>query len=122
MAKSAFQERRRAAVERLPEFEALREAGRRIKDATLAHLDFYLEAFEGRVVEQGGHVHWCRTPEEARQTILGICRGAGARSVAKGKSMIAEEIGINDFLEGNGIAPIETDLGEYIIQPRREPP
>ncbi len=54
--------------------------------------------------------------------MLAICRAAGARTVTKGKSMIAEEIGINDHLEQNGIAPIETDLGEYIIQLRHETP
>ena len=54
--------------------------------------------------------------------MLEICRAAGARTVTKGKSMIAEEIGLNDFLEANGITPVETDLGEYIIQLRHEPP
>src|SRR5690606_16100168 len=67
-------------------------------------------------------VHWCRTAAEARETILGICRAAGARTVTKGKSMIAEEIALNDFLEEKGIEPVETDLGEYIIQLRKEPP
>ena len=46
----------------------------------------------------------------------------GAKTVTKGKSMVAEEIGLNDFLEGNGITPVETDLGEYIIQLRHELP
>jgi L-lactate dehydrogenase complex protein LldF len=54
--------------------------------------------------------------------VLEICRGAGARSVTKGKSMISEEIALNEFLEDNGITPVETDLGEYIIQLRHEPP
>ena len=67
-------------------------------------------------------MHWARTPEEARAAVLKICRASAARTVAKGKSMIAEEIGLNDFLERHGLTPVETDLGEYIIQLRREPP
>ncbi len=122
MAKTGFPLKRLAAIERLPEFDALREEGRRIKNHTLEHLDFYLETFERKVVERGGKVHWCRTPGEARETILAICRSVDAKTVTKGKSMIAEEIALNEFLESNQIVPIETDLGEYIIQLRHEPP
>ena len=120
--KHGFVQRRLDAVARLPEFEALRDQATAIKDHTLAHLDFYLERFEQKVLEAGGHVHWCQDAEEARQTILSICRASGARTVTKGKSMIAEEIALNDYLEENGIEPVETDLGEYIIQLRREAP
>ncbi|MGE0717052.1 MAG: LutB/LldF family L-lactate oxidation iron-sulfur protein [Alphaproteobacteria bacterium] len=120
--RTGFQQRRAAAVAALPEFERLRDEGRAIKDHTLANLDWYLERWEEKVLAAGGHVHWCRTAAEARDTILGICRAVGARTVTKGKTMIAEEIALNDFLEENGIRPIETDLGEYIIQLRREPP
>ncbi|MFT6583589.1 MAG: L-lactate dehydrogenase complex protein LldF [Alphaproteobacteria bacterium] len=119
---TGFVANRAAAAARLPEFEALRDQARDIKNHTLANLDYYLEAFEAKVIEQGGHVHWARTAEEARQIILDICQDAGAKTVSKGKSMIAEEIGLNDYLEANDIAPIETDLGEYIIQLRKEPP
>ncbi|HZU89208.1 MAG TPA: LutB/LldF family L-lactate oxidation iron-sulfur protein [Stellaceae bacterium] len=121
-AQTGFPLRRRLAVERLPEFEALREEGRAIKDHTLAHLDFYLELFEQKVVMAGGRVHWARTADEARALVLQICRSVGARIVAKGKSMIAEEIGLNEHLAAHGMTPVETDLGEYIIQLRREPP
>src|SRR5215470_4776828 len=122
LARTGFPLRRRLAIERLPEFEALREAGRAIKDHTLAHLDFYLEFYESKVVASGGKVHWARTPDEARAAVLQTCRSVGAKTVTKGKSMVAEEIGLNDFLEANGIIPVETDLGEYIIQLRHEPP
>jgi L-lactate dehydrogenase complex protein LldF len=61
-----FPARRAAAVAALPEFEALREEGRRIKDHTLAHLDFYLEAFAERVERAGGQVHWCEDAAAAR--------------------------------------------------------
>ncbi|HUK06715.1 MAG TPA: LutB/LldF family L-lactate oxidation iron-sulfur protein [Stellaceae bacterium] len=122
MMKTGFQGKRAQAVARLPEFEALREAAKGIKNHTLEHLDFYLETFERNVTTRGGQVHWCRTPAEARETVLAICRRLGAKTVTKGKTMIAEEIALNDFLEASGIAPIETDLGEYIIQLRHEPP
>jgi L-lactate dehydrogenase complex protein LldF len=67
-------------------------------------------------------VHFARTAEEAREIIARICREAGARTVTKGKSMIAEEVGLNAHLEAAGIVPVETDLGEYIIQLRNELP
>ncbi len=89
---------------------------------TLAHLDLYLETYEARVLASGGVVHWAETAEHARDIILDICRKANARTVTKGKSMITEEIGLNDFLEKNDIRPVETDLGEYIIQLRGEHP
>ncbi len=114
--------RRQAAVDRLPEFEALRDAARDIKDHAIAHLDLYLERFERRVEESGGTVHWCETPGEARDLVLRLCREVDARMVTKGKTMIAEEIGLNPFLESHGIVPVETDLGEYIIQLADEPP
>ncbi len=117
-----FAGRRAQAVAALPEFDQLRDQARDIKDHVLANLDYYLERFEETVVRQGGHVHWCETPDEARRTILELCRAVGARTVTKGKSMIAEEIGLNEFLEENGIEPVETDLGEYIIQLAGEPP
>src|SRR5437764_12082606 len=122
LARTGFPLRRRQAIERLPEFEELREQGRAIKDHTLAHLDFYLELYERNVVAAGGQVHWARNAEEARAAVLEICRAVGAKIVTKGKSMVAEEIALNDHLEANGITPVETDLGEYIIQLRHEPP
>lgn len=118
----SFPEKRRQAVARLPEFEALRDEGIAIKNHALDNLDFYLERFETRVTELGGTVHWCRDAAEARETILGICRDAGAKTVAKSKSMIGEEIAINDHLAAHGIEAVETDLGEYIIQIRKESP
>jgi len=120
--KPQFMARRTAAVANLPEFERLRDIGRDIKNHALANLDFYLETFEANVQRAGGQVHWCSTAEDARAAVLEICRNAGARTVTKGKSMISEELGINAHLEAHGIAPIETDLGEYIIQLRQETP
>ena len=75
-----FIDKRGKAVGKLPEFEALRDEGRDIKAHVLENLDFYLEEFEARVVELGGQVHWCQTGAEARETILSICREAGAKT------------------------------------------
>ncbi|MGZ9033785.1 MAG: lactate utilization protein B, partial [Rhodospirillales bacterium] len=120
--KAGFPVKRRMAVDRLPEFDALRDAAREMKDHTLAHLDLYLECFTEKAEASGTHVHWCADAEAARQAMLQICRDSGARTIAKGKSMIGEEIGVNEFLEKEGFRPVETDLGEYIIQLRHEPP
>jgi L-lactate dehydrogenase complex protein LldF len=120
--KTGFCTKRALAAERLPEFEALRDISLEIKNHVLANLDLYLEAFEAKVIERGGHVHWAKDAAQARQIILDICQKVGARTVTKSKSMVAEEIALNDFLEEHSVTPIETDLGEYIIQLRHEPP
>ncbi|HET6467017.1 MAG TPA: LutB/LldF family L-lactate oxidation iron-sulfur protein [Geminicoccaceae bacterium] len=120
--KTGWQAGRARAAARLPEFEALRDAGRDIKNHALAHLDLYLEAFEAKVLAQGGKVHWAEDAAQARAIVLDLCRAAKARTVTKSKSMIAEEIGLNAWLEANGILPMETDLGEYIIQLAGEAP
>ncbi len=92
-------------ISRLPEFEELRDEAVAIKRHTLANLDFYLESFERNVEAAGGKVHWCRDAAEASETVLAICRDLGAKTVTKGKSMIGEEIAVNDYLEANGIDP-----------------
>jgi L-lactate dehydrogenase complex protein LldF len=120
--RAGFIEKRANAVAALPEFEQLRDNARDIKNHTLEHLDLYLEAFEEKVREQGGAVHYAETGQQARELIFGICRRLGARTVTKGKTMIAEEIGLNEYLAEHGVEPVETDLGEYIIQLRDEPP
>lgn len=120
--KVGFVERRAAAAAKLPEFEQLRDASRDIKNHTLANLDHYLETFEANVTANGGHVHWARNAAEARDLVLDICRSVEAKTVTKGKSMISEEIALNDTLEKSGLEVVETDLGEYIIQLRKEAP
>ena len=117
-----FVARRASAKLALPEWGDLSNEAKALKDHTLAHLDVYLETYERNATAAGAKVHWAATAGEARDIILGICREAGARTVTKGKSMVAEEIHLNRHLEANGIAPVETDLGEYIIQLRGEMP
>jgi len=122
MAEGGFQKKRADAAAHLPEFDALRDAAKVLKDHTLAHLDLYLEAFEKNATRQGTVVHWARDDAEARAIILEICRKAGAKTVTKSKSMVSEEIGLNEALETAGIDPVETDLGEHIIQLAGEKP
>lgn len=121
-AKGGFIDKRRAAVENLPEFTQLSQHGREIKEHTLQYLDFYLERFEQQVHAQGGQVHWASTSAQAREIILNLCQAVDARSITKGKSMISEEIDLNACLEAAGFTVVETDLGEYIIQLADEPP
>ena len=121
-AQAGFGVKRRKAIEGLPEFDALCDQATAIKDHVLDHLDVYLERFEAQVFASGGMVHWCEDAKEARDIILKLCQSVNAKMVTKGKSMVAEEIGLNPFLEANNIRPVETDLGEYIIQLADEPP
>ncbi len=113
---------RTAARAKLPEFEALREIGRDIKNHTLANLDLYLEAWEKKATAAGANVHWAPTAADAREIILGICQSANAKMVTKGKSMISEEVGLNAHLQAAGMEVVETDLGEYLVQIRKETP
>src|SRR5947209_3878409 len=107
---------RREAFGDFPEGEKLRDVAREIKEATLQHLDRYLEQLIDNVGRLGGKVQFAWTAAEARGVILEIARQVGARMAVKSKSMATEEIHLNEALEQAGITPVETDLGEYIIQ------
>jgi len=113
---------RREAFDEFPEGEALRDRAREIKEATLQRLDHYLDLLIDNVERHGGHVHYATTPDEACGIVLDIARRTGARTAVKSKSMATEEIHLNDALEAAGVTPIETDLGEYIIQLAHERP
>jgi L-lactate dehydrogenase complex protein LldF len=121
-AREGFVGKRAEQVAALPEFEALREEAKNLKNHVLDNLDYYLERYEAAVTASGGTVHWARDAAEARGIILDICRRVGAKTVTKGKSMVSEEIGLNEALIEEGMEVVETDLGEYIIQLAHEPP
>ena len=110
------------AVDALPEFDALRDNARDIKNHVLAHLDLYLETYEQSVTRNGGQVHWAATARMRADAILDICRRSDAKTVTKGKSMISEEIGLNEFLEESGIRS-DRDRSRRIHHPaaRRAP-
>ena len=121
-ARGGFVDHRRDAVDALPEFDAIRDAARDIKDHVLANLDGYLELYEQNVIENGGQVHWARDADEACRIVAKICKDAEAKTVTKGKSMVSEEIHLNPVLEAAGMTVVETDLGEYIVQLAGETP
>ncbi|MFW1677877.1 LutB/LldF family L-lactate oxidation iron-sulfur protein [Pontibacter sp. JAM-7] len=120
--KYGFPVNRARVVALLPEFETLRDHARDLKNHIIENMDIYLEQFEQQVTANGGHVHWCSTAEDAQKKILEICQAVDAKTVTKGKSMVSEEINLNEYLEANGIDPVETDLGEYILQLRGDHP
>src|SRR3990167_1340555 len=120
--KIGFVKKRAKAVEQLPEFNAIRDCAVRIKNHTLNNLDYYLEYFENQVVQSGGHIHWAVDAKEANEQVISICGTSNAKLIAKSKSMLTEEIQLNEALEKSGFKVVETDLGEYIIQLRHEPP
>jgi L-lactate dehydrogenase complex protein LldF len=103
-------------------FERLRAAGAEIRDRALAELDTYLERFEREATRRGATVLFAETREEACELVREICRWHGIRKAIKSKSMLSEEAGLNDALDAMGVHPVETDLGEYIIQLAGEPP
>jgi L-lactate dehydrogenase complex protein LldF len=115
-------ELRSAAWADLDDVEELRERGREIRTRTVADLDRYLEEFTRAVESRGGHVHRCATAADARESVVRVCRDAGAKLAAKSKSMVSEEIGLNEALAAAGVEPVETDLGEYIVQLAGEHP
>ena len=119
-----FSEKRRDVLETnvFPEYQELRDQAHRIKQHTLDYLDYYLETVEARVQSRGGHVVWCTDAEAAVNAVVAIARKHDAKLAVKSKSMVSEEIHLNDALEKNDIEPVETDLGEYIQQLARERP
>jgi L-lactate dehydrogenase complex protein LldF len=113
---------RQGAWDDLGDVEALREQGRQIRSRTIAELDRHLADFTRALEARGGHVRFCRTAEEANAYIVDVCSRAGAKLAVKSKSMASEEIRLNEALERAGITPVETDLGEYILQLAGEHP
>jgi L-lactate dehydrogenase complex protein LldF len=111
----------KAASER-NDWEDLRRRARRIKTEALSRLDHYLLQLESRVQQNGGRVFWAREARDATGYILDLCRARRVRTVVKAKSMTSEEIHLNPALEAAGIRPVETDLGEYIVQLAKEAP
>lgn len=121
-ATSLFGERRKEAVARLPNWEALRTQARAIKDEVLLHLDRYLEEFVRNAESCGAKVHWARDAADANSIICRLAAERHARIVVKSKSMTTEETHLNNALEAAGMQVVETDLGEYIIQLAEETP
>ena len=113
--------KRANVVGELPDWEALRDAGYAIKTRLLRHLDDYLLQLEESVTRAGGQVHWARDGAEANRIIGEIVQRHGAKEIIKVKSLTTDEIHLNDALAKLGIAAVETDLAELIIQLAHEP-
>ena len=115
-ATTAIRAKRAAAVAELPDWQELRDAGAAIKARALADLPAQLEALEAAVHAAGGTVHWATDAREANQIVVGIARRHAVTEVVKVKSMVTEEIRLNDALAQAGVRAVETDLAELIVQ------
>src|SRR5882724_4962606 len=104
------------------DWQSARQAAAEIKWEAINHLDVHLQDFVSRIEARGTVVHWASTAAQARDIIIGIVRDSKARSIIKSKAMTAEEIHLNDALEKAGFEVVESDLGEFIVQLRHEPP
>ena len=94
----------------------VREKAKNVKWRAIENLDTYLEMFEKNFTSRGGKVIWAETAADAMDEIIKICKAKECKTLVKSKSMVTEEIHLNDNLEKHGIDSIETDLGEYIQQ------
>ncbi|HEY8894882.1 MAG TPA: LutB/LldF family L-lactate oxidation iron-sulfur protein [Niastella sp.] len=99
-----------------------RERAKNIKWKAIERLDEYLEQFETILTKRGGKVIWAEDGKQAVEEVLKIARAKNCKTIVKSKSMVTEEIHLNDHLEAHGIESVETDLGEYIQQLDGEPP
>jgi len=115
-------QKRDKAAHGLPEWEQLREWASQIKNHTLSNLDEYLTTFEKNAIANGVKVHWASTAAEHNDIILSIIRENNISRIVKSKSMLTEECHLNHFLQEKGIEVVDTDLGERIVQFRKEPP
>jgi len=115
-------QKRDKAVFAVTEFQELRELASNIKDHTLSNLDNYLIEFERNAINNGVKVHWASNGDEHNQIIATILKQCNAKRIVKSKSMLTEECHLNPYLEKNGFEVVDTDLGERIIQFRKEPP
>ncbi|TAF46585.1 MAG: iron-sulfur cluster-binding protein [Sphingobacteriales bacterium] len=103
-------------LSRLDNLEHVKKKAHVIKWKVIENLDKYLPEFEANFMKRGGKVIWANNSQEANQAILEITKKANAKTVIKSKSMVTEEIHLNEFLENHKIESLESDLGEYIVQ------
>ncbi|MCF8150896.1 MAG: iron-sulfur cluster-binding protein [Sulfuritalea sp.] len=122
-ARGRFVTTRAAAITELDDFEATREAAAAIRNKVIDNLDLWLERFEQKAQDTGAKVLWAKDGAEVCRLVIEIAKRHGVKKVTKSKSMLSEEAGLNQALEAAGIQPVETDLGEYILQvDNNEPP
>lgn len=114
--------KRDKAVNTIPEWEILREWASRVKNHTLSNLDHYLKRFEEKAIANGIIVHWAIDAEEHNRIVHKIIADNKVERIVKSKSMLTEECHLNEYLQNKGIKILDTDLGEYIVQLRKESP
>jgi L-lactate dehydrogenase complex protein LldF len=109
---------RRAVVapEVLPEYQELRDQASAVKKHTMDNLDYYLEQLTSKVEERGGKVVFCRDGAEVAEFMVNLAREKDAKLIVKSKSMATEELDFNERLKEHGLEPVETDLGEFLVQ------
>ena len=117
-----LQMKRRAQFGDKDELTTLRDLGEAIRRHALANLPDLLEELEQKLTASGVKVHWAENAEQANAIALDIARRVDARLIAKGKSMVSEEVGFNHAMEAAGLETLETDMGEYIVQLAGEAP
>lgn len=118
----SFRHSRDQAVAELPEWQQLRTYGQQAKKRAVDALPTALRAFRDRFTARGGQVHFAEDAADACARVRAILERHGARQVVKSKSMVTEEVGLNQDLEAHGYDVIESDLGEYIVQLAGEAP
>nr|WP_199076099.1 lactate utilization protein B [Pedobacter sp. ASV19] len=114
--------KRDLAAHGIPEWEQLREWASQIKDHTLSNLSHYLESFEQKAIANGIRVHWAADGEEHNRIVHQIIADHDLKRIVKSKSMLTEECHLNEYLIQKGISVVDTDLGERIVQLRKEAP
>lgn len=117
-----FRQHRMQALTDLPDADEMRAHFKQLRAATIANLAQHLQTFEARAAAAGAQVHWAIDGKEAAAAILEIARSHGVKLAVKSKSMVTEEIHLNQSLENHGIPVVETDLGEWIVQLAGETP
>jgi iron-sulfur cluster protein len=115
-ATGTIRDKRAAVVGELPDWQELRAAGRALKDQALGSLDEQLERLEASVTDAGGRVHWANDGTEGCRVVAEIARSHGVDEVVKVKSIVTDEIRLNEALAAAGVRAVETDLAELIIQ------
>jgi L-lactate dehydrogenase complex protein LldF len=121
--KGKFVDKRAVAIKEIDDFEGTREAGKAVRNRVLQDLDLWLEKFESAATARGATVLWAKDGAEICRHVVDIARRHGVKKAVKSKSMLSEEAGLNHALEAAGVRPVETDLGEYILQINdNEPP
>ena len=103
-------------------WQGARDLAAEKKYEAVNHLDRYLVEFEEKITARGAKVFWAPSAGEARDYVLKVAKDNGVRSIIKSKTMTSEEIHLNDALEKEGYGVFESDLGEYIVQLRKETP